>query len=349
MIQESKSSFHIEAGKIYSTLHGSRSIPTENTIFNDEENEYDISGEQAIQKYQRLLKPRIEAYTKRTGQKLQKNAITHLSAIVNTKQTTSMEELKKLTKHLEETLGTKVFQICIHRDEGHIKDGRNIKNYHAHIEMLGLDEEGHSIRRKLTRSVLSKLQDKTAEILQMSRGTNYIKEKKKRPRRLNTYAYKIAKEMVEKAVEAVKKEFNAKINKLQNELKGPLNDKIAAEKVFRELISKLKLQIVKGQTYSYDAIKEMILDEFTQRNETINQLQKQNNTYISYLKNAKKMMLDLEQKRLDLTDALKNAQQELESTIVKNDKLEDEIKMLKTFTKQEEENEDYENHIGIGF
>lgn len=348
MQNDAKSSLHIEAGKIHTPLHNSRSIPTENAIFSDEKNEYDVSGKQAIQRYQQLLIPRIEAYTKRTGQKLQKNVITHLSAIVNTKQKTSMEELQKLARYLEYILGTKVFQICIHRDEGHVKDGHNIKNYHAHLEMLGLDENGYSIRRKLTRAVLSQLQDKTAEILQMTRGTNYIKRKKKRARRLGTYEYKRAMEMVEKAVETVKKEFNTKIQNLQNQLNAATANKKAADNAFLELMLQLKLKDPqRKKPYSYSEVKDLILHRFAQAKEALNQLQEQNNTYVSHLNKAKKMLLDYEQKNLDLRADLEKTQQQLESSITKNNELEHKIKMLKTFSRPREEDEDYDDEIGM--
>ena len=53
--------------------------------------------------YREELKTREEAYKKRTGQKLQKNSITHLSAH-HTEQ-----DLKKVCDYLEETLDTKIF------------------------------------------------------------------------------------------------------------------------------------------------------------------------------------------------------------------------------------------------
>ena len=54
------------------------------------------------------------------------------------------------------------------------------KNYHAHIEMMGLDSDGNAIRQKMNRFVLSNLQDFTAQTLNMERGNNYQLKKVQR-------------------------------------------------------------------------------------------------------------------------------------------------------------------------
>jgi len=195
-----KSSIHIEAGKEGYLAHNDRSQKTVNSIFSDEKNEIWNSKKEGFELYRFELAARSEAYQKRTGQKLQKKAITHLSSIVNLNQNHSLADVKKVAKLLENKLDTKVFQIAIHRDEGHIENGKPIKNYHAHIEFLGLDSDGYSVRKKLTKKMLSTLQNEVANTLQMERGINYAKEKKKRPKRLDTYEYKAHKKEESKAV-----------------------------------------------------------------------------------------------------------------------------------------------------
>ena len=190
-----KSSIHIQSGNAGFLAHNSRERPTKNSIFTDEKNECSHTQKEAFKIYTRELRIRSSIYTNRTKQKLQKKAITHLSAIVNLNSNHTMQDLQPLIKHLEDTLDTKVFQVAIHRDEGHIDDNSNPqKNYHAHIEFMGLDNRGMSIRKKLTKKYLSELQNETAEILKMERGTNYAKERKKRPKRLDTYEFKNVKE-----------------------------------------------------------------------------------------------------------------------------------------------------------
>jgi hypothetical protein len=218
-----KSSIHIGPGNSGYFFHNDRSQKTVNSIFHDERGSGFRTGKQAIKVYREELKKRSNAYKKRTGQKLQKKAITHLSAIVNLNQNHEMIDIQKVAMYLEKTLDTAILQIAIHRDEGHIdEDGNPVKNYHAHIEFMGLDSEGGSVRKKLTKGYLTRLQDKTAKMLNMERGHNYAKENLKRPKRLDTYDFKEAKIREEEArakEKAARKDLEAENKRLRAELK----------------------------------------------------------------------------------------------------------------------------------
>jgi len=109
--------------------------------------------------------------------------------------------------------------MAIHRDEGHIsEEGEEVVNYHAHIEFMGLDAEGNSVRKKLTKGNLSKLQSHVAKLLGMERGTNYAKEEKRRPKRLDTYEYKAHRTAETKTVNAKTKDLKAEIKNLKIQL-----------------------------------------------------------------------------------------------------------------------------------
>ena len=239
-----KSSIHIQSGNAGFLAHNSRERDTKNSIFFDEKNECSHTQKEAFKIYRNELEKRSEAYTKRTKQKLQKKAITHLSAIVNLNSNHTLKDLQPLIKHLEDTLDTKVFQVAIHRDEGHIDDNSNPKkNYHAHIEFLGLDSKGASVRKKLTKKYLSELQNKTAEILKMERGINYAKERKKRPKRLDTYDFKNAKKNEQKNRLAKQKELKEEIKRLREQLKqqhAKREDYANLEQLNRELKEQIK-------------------------------------------------------------------------------------------------------------
>ena len=151
------SSIHFASGGSGYFSHNSRESETNNVIFNDEENYCSTSKDEAFKMYREELKIRSEAYQERTGQKLQKNATTHISAIFNFNKDTTPEQAHKVAEYLENLLDTKVLQLAMHRDEGHIieadrediHNGINvntaIKNYHGHIELMGLDSQGNSI------------------------------------------------------------------------------------------------------------------------------------------------------------------------------------------------------------
>ena len=120
----------------------------------------------------RLLK--IEAYCKeKSGRKLQKNAMPVREAVVVIKENTTMQDLHNLSKRLEEELKVRVFQIAIHKDEGHYdKDSKEWKpNYHAHLVADWQDlQTGKTLKHQSFH--YSKMQDLAAECLEMERGVS---------------------------------------------------------------------------------------------------------------------------------------------------------------------------------
>lgn len=118
----------------------------------------------------RLLK--IEAFCKeKSGRKLQKNAMPVREAVVVIKENTTMQDLHNLSKRLGEELKIRIFQIAIHKDEGHYdKDTKEWKpNYHAHLVADWQDlETGKTLKHQSFH--YSKMQDLAAECLEMERG-----------------------------------------------------------------------------------------------------------------------------------------------------------------------------------
>lgn len=168
------SSINIEPSKINNTEHNTRFVSP--TYLLKEKSlgvEYDLNHEDAEALYQSLLKEAVTNYTQRTGQQLQAKKL-RWSAVVNIKDTTTMDDLKKLTQKLYQEYGWQCYQIAIHRDEGH-KDpdtGETIYNLHAHLEFLMLNKKGIYCFKKgeWGKGKMSKLQDLVAEQLQMKRG-----------------------------------------------------------------------------------------------------------------------------------------------------------------------------------
>lgn len=190
-----KSSIHfapVPAGKTAHYLrHNDRTDPTRNSIFDKSKNFYSAPADAALALYEKEISRRKREYRKRTGKKLPSHTKLHISAVVNLDEKHTADDLAKVVNYLERELGTKVFQYAIHRDEGWRDEaGKPHINYHGHIEMMGLDDEGRSVRRKLDRKTLIQIQDEVASILNMPRGICYAREKKPRPKRLDTYEYK---------------------------------------------------------------------------------------------------------------------------------------------------------------
>ncbi len=161
----------------------------------------------------------IEAYCKyKSGRKLQKNALPIREAVVVIKENTTMQDLHKLSKRLEEELRIRIFQIAIHRDEGHYdKDSKEWKpNYHAHLVADWQDlETGKTLKHQSFH--YSKMQDITAECLEMDRGVSGSKG------RLEAIEFKIQK----------KEEELLLLNNRISEMRAELNSK-----KFKDLIVK---------------------------------------------------------------------------------------------------------------
>ena len=273
-----KASIHIQKASGGAITHNSRENYSKSVVFKDEKNELWNDKKSAFQIYREELKNRVEAYTNRTNQKLQKTAVTHLSAVVNLEQHHTLKDLENIKEELEKVFDTKVFQMAIHRDEGKIKhketgeylvsgidffyneqDNKyytkkdknkyenelNIyeydieKNYHAHIEFMGLDSQGQAIRQKMNRFVLSNLQDFTAQTLNMERGNNY--QIKKSAKRLDTHDYKAEKKAENEVKKVVKNEKN-KIVKKANEI---INSEREDKKKLKEELEELKKENAK--------------------------------------------------------------------------------------------------------
>ncbi len=256
-----KSSIHLEHHKevmVGYFFHNSREKPTVNSIFSTENNFTNMSGRESIKMFWNELGKRIKKYTERTGKKLPKNTIKHISGIFNINENTTKEEVEKVIKYLEDTLDTKVIQYSIHRDEGYVDENGNKKvNYHVHLEMLGLDSEGKSIRKKIDRKYLRKLQTEVSKILKMERGEDVRKTKRKR---LDTYEYKehIKRQKLElqelkNEIKQLKKE-NESLKKENQELKEELKERKEKLKKIREILILINKKI---QLYSKEDYKEI--------------------------------------------------------------------------------------------
>lgn len=112
----------------------------------------------------------------KTGRKMQAKATPIREAVVVIKDTTTMSDLKDLSKRLHDRFGIEVFQIAIHKDEGYKKSKDGIKlNLHAHLVADWTDHEtGKSL--KLNRQDMAEMQTICAEVLNMERGKSSEKQ-----------------------------------------------------------------------------------------------------------------------------------------------------------------------------
>lgn len=309
------SSIHIQKSSAGSVHHNSRENFSHSVVFTDEKNELLNNAKESFTIYRDELKIRSEAYSNSTGQKLQSRAVTQLSAVINLEQHHTMKDLEKIKTYLEKEFDTKVFQMAIHRDEGKLKekttgnylvsgtdfflnpkdnkhyydkkytkplnlDNYTIeKNYHAHIEMMGLKSDGKAIRQDMNRFKLSKLQDFVAESLQMQRGKNYLIDKSSK--RLDTHEFKQAKKIENNVLKSAKEHIKTKTIPL------------AKAKKLQELINTLRAELKEnGATRAdYAQLEELnkaLKTEVKNKTLTIEQLQQQTSSLRTQLLNSEK-------------------------------------------------------------
>ena len=163
---------------------------------------------------------KIEIYCKeKSGRKLQKNAIPVREAVVVIKEDTNLQDLHQLAKRLEEELKIRIFQIAIHKDEGHYdKDTKEWKpNYHAHLVADWQDlKTGKTLKHQSFH--YSKMQDLAAECLGMERGISGSKS------RLEAIEFKIQKK---------EEDFKA-LEEKYNEMKSEINSKKFEDLIVKE-------------------------------------------------------------------------------------------------------------------
>ena len=231
------------------------------------ENEFDRNGIEAEKLLNEYIKEAKENYKKETGQKFQ-GRVLNFEAVVNLNLNHTMEDLKKLNENIEKEFGFRAVQTAIHRDEGHIKDGRPIYNYHAHIVFCNLDKNGKTLLKNMTKSDLSKLQDLVSDSLQMERGKP-AKETGAKHKHHTVYRAEKEKENLENENKSLKMELvKAKeLQELNKELREELKQAAATREDYAKLeaLNKDLKEKIKSKELTNEQLTK-IIDEYKQGN-----------------------------------------------------------------------------------
>ena len=231
------------------------------------ENEFDRNGIEAQKLLDTYIKEAKENYKKETGQKFQ-GRVLNFEAVVNLNQNHTMEDLKKLNENIEKEFGFRAVQTAIHRDEGHIKDGRPIYNYHADIVFCNLDKNGKTLLKNMTKSDLSKLQDLVSDNLQMERGKP-AKETGAKHKHHTVYRAEKEKEHLENENKSLKMELvKAKeLQELNKELREELKQAAATREDYAKLeaLNKDLKEKIKSKELTNEQLTK-IIDEYKQGN-----------------------------------------------------------------------------------
>ena len=389
--QMAKASIHIKKSVGGITRHNVRYSFSYSVVFLDEKNEHDTN----LDLYKNELEKRREKYTERTGQKLQKTTAKSLSAIINLEQHHTLKDLAPIKTELEKQFDTKVYQMAIHRDEGklvHKENGRElysgkqfflntedkqfyfdkkftkkvdlenyeiVKNYHAHIEFLGIDSNGASIRKKMSRTKLQHLQTFTAKALNMERGQqskSYTKEqmkeilekvgsKKDYP---STKAYAISFNKVAKELGIlIDKKKRLDVNEFKNFGTAQQDKKILVkQKDLKEIIKELRTTLKEqgGEREDYAKLEQLNKDLKTQikaKELTIEELEEKISEYQDKLNTSNKLIDSLKTQNNDLNEELVKKDEKINSkpnldalTTKMNEEIEEVLEKEKIDTKK---------------
>lgn len=164
----------------------------------------------AVETRDKYIEACQQAYLREKGKKFQAKSFLW-SAVINLKESSTIDDVKKVKNYLEKETGFKCYQYALHADEGYIDDDGVVQiNYHAHLEFVTLDlATGINLQRKLSPAKLRELQTGVAAVLQMERGEDKRISGRQRiePRQ---YA-RAAKMLKEKAAPAVKELEDTKV------------------------------------------------------------------------------------------------------------------------------------------
>ena len=164
----------------------------------------------AVETRDKYIEACQQAYLREKNKKFQAKSFLW-SAVINLKESSTIDDVKKVKNYLEKETGFKCYQYALHADEGYIDDDGVVQiNYHAHLEFCTLDlATGINLQRKLSPAKLRELQTGVAAVLQMERGEDKRISGRQRiePRQ---YA-RAAKMLKEKAAPAVKELEDTKV------------------------------------------------------------------------------------------------------------------------------------------
>lgn len=161
------SSIHFKKATSHSSAHNTRAdipkylLPEEHRL----ENEYWQNEKSARQ----LFDDELQKATRKGGPK-PKFENSHWEAVLNLNAEHSLTDVQKVAKLIEKKFNITCTSIAVHRDEGHVKEGQPIYNYHAHLEFMTYQNGQQNWRREHVKNGLSELQTIVANELKMTRG-----------------------------------------------------------------------------------------------------------------------------------------------------------------------------------
>lgn len=237
------SSVHFKKATSHSSAHNTRAdipkylLPEEHRL----ENEYWQNEKSARQ----LFDDELQKATRKGGPK-PKFENSHWEAVLNLNAEHSLADVQKVVKLIEKKFNITCTSIAVHRDEGHVKEGQPIYNYHAHLEFMTYQNGQQNWRREHVKNGLSELQTEVANELKMTRG-------KSGAVRLEHREYKAKEKEKELVLEKEREKAAYSFREYQQRITGLETENIELKKE----LHKLNTQVKNGQA-SVQALEERI-------------------------------------------------------------------------------------------
>ena len=246
---------------------------------------YDAIKAMVKQKTGRAMQEKKVMVTGKNGKQKERNGSSPIrESVVNIKPDTTMNDLLKYTKKVQERWGVRAIQIHIHRDEGHYEnpdDPTTWKpNLHAHIIWDWMNHEtGKSY--KLGKKDMEELQDMAAETLEMERGKSKAETGREHLERNDIILFQQKKQCAELDIEIAEKRdrLNAENgNAIKSGManlfgKGKYADMEKENKRLKEELPKQKLAIQRKYQQVLNAERDRQSQQLAEKDKIIEELQ----------------------------------------------------------------------------
>ena len=246
---------------------------------------YDAIKAMVKQKTGRAMQEKKIMVTGKNGKQKERNGSSPIrESVVNIKPDTTMNDLLKYTKKVQEWWGIRAIQIHIHRDEGHYENPDDPStwkpNLHAHIIWDWMNHDtGKSY--KLGKKDMEELQDMAADTLEMERGQRKSETGREHLEHNDFILFQQKKQSAELDIEIAEKRDrlntengNAIKSGMANLFgKGKYADMEKENKRLKEELPKQKLAIQRKYQQVLDAERDRQSQQLAEKDKKIEELQ----------------------------------------------------------------------------
>ena len=246
---------------------------------------YDAIKAMVKQMTGRAMQEKKIMVTGKNGKQKERNGSSPIrESVVNIKPDTTMNDLLKYTKKVQERWGIRAIQIHIHRDEGHYENPDDPStwkpNLHAHIIWDWMNHDtGKSY--KLGKKDMEELQDMAADTLEMERGQRKSETGREHLEHNDFILFQQKKQSAELDIEIAEKRDrlntengNAIKSGMANLFgKGKYADMEKENKRLKEELPKQKLAIQRKYQQVLDAERDRQSQQLAEKDKKIEELQ----------------------------------------------------------------------------